>query len=514
MSETAAKVSSRFAFLRGMEVNPMLVKDLRQAARSWTVIGAVLLLMLIFFGFSVAFLLNGEFSSRSHNYMGPELFGVVSSVLVFITFVFIPLYIGVRGMLERASINGDLLYITTMSPGAIMRGKLISGIYLILLFYSTAVPFMVFSYLLRGIDLPTIALTISLMFLVNVILIQAAITLSVAPLHIVLKLLTALALGGPIVFMAMAFVFGVSTAGFIGRAFSGTWSWSEMLPVIATILGNCLLLITFLFSAGVAFISPSYANRSGQFRVSFTIIWALFLMEIMLWCWFENTGELLFVAVFGITTALAIGIVLSACGRDGLSRRVRKSIPNNPIGRFGSYFLFNGTLSALFWLAGLWLFTAVGVVGFVEICGRSVTAANVPNSDFAQDMSYYLGLCTSIILYTLAYTLLSIFVQRTFLKKRHPQSTLVVFSAATVLPAIGLVVIALATGLDLMHEKFPLPGLLFSCMLPNQYDYIGLHVIVAAVLTLIGFAINYKWVGKQFSQFQRLDTDDPQEEAA
>ena len=82
MSETAAKVSSRFAFLRDMEVNPMLVKDLRQAARSWTVIGAVLLLMLIFFGFSVAFLLNGEFSSRSHNYMGPELFGVVSSVLV------------------------------------------------------------------------------------------------------------------------------------------------------------------------------------------------------------------------------------------------------------------------------------------------------------------------------------------------------------------------------------------------------------------------------------------------
>jgi len=514
MSETAAKVSSRFAFLRDMEVNPMLVKDLRQAARSWTVIGAVLLLMLIFFGFSVAFLLNGEFSSRSHNYMGPELFGVVSSVLVFITFVFIPLYIGVRGMLERASINGDLLYITTMSPGAIMRGKLISSIYLILLFYSTAVPFMVFSYLLRGIDLPTIALTISLMFLVNVILIQAAITLSVAPLHIVLKLLTALALGGPLVFMAMAFVFGASTAGFVGGAFLGAWTWSKILPIIATILGNCLLLIGFLFSAGVSFVSPSYANRARQYRIFFTLMWAIFLGEMMLWSWFENSGEFLFVALVGTTAALTIGIILSACGRDDLSRRVRKSIPANPAGRFCSYFVYNGTLSALFWQVGLWALTAAALGGFIELCSQSTRAPDVASSWFARNMAYFLGIATSVILYTLAYTMLSIFVHRTFFKKRHPQSTLVVFIVATVLPSIALVLIAVATGFDIIDGDFPLPGLLICCFFPGQEDFIGVHVIVATVLTLIGFAINYKWVGQQFSQFQRLEDDQPAENVA
>jgi len=513
MSEAVAKPAGRFDFLRSIEVNPMLVKDLRQAARSWTVIGAVLLLMLIFFGFSVAFLLNGEFSSRSHNYLGPELFGVVTSVLMFITFVFIPLYLGVRGMLERASINADLLYITTMTPGAIMRGKLISGIYLILLFYSTAVPFMVFSYLLRGIDLPTIAFTISLMFLVNVILIQAAITLSVAPLHIVLKLLAALALGGPLVFLAMAFVFGASAGGFTARLFNFL-SWSEMLPIIATILGNCLLLIGFLFSAGVAFVSPSYANRSSQFRISFTIVWAIFLAEILLWCWYENTGEFLFAAVFGITAALAIGIVLSGCGRDDLSRRVRKSIPADPVGRFCSYFLFNGTLSALFWLCGLWVLTAAIVVGFVEICSSSTQAADVADSYFVRNLSYNLGIGTSVILYTLAYTLLSIFVHRTFFKKRHPQSTLVVFICATVLPSIALAIIAVATGFDIIDDDIPLPGLLISCLFPGQEDFMGIHVVTGIFLSLIGFGINYKWVGQQFSQFQRLESDEPEEEAA
>ena len=42
-----------------------------------------------------------------------------------------------------------------MSPQKIIWGK-VSSVYLIVLFYSAAVPFLVFSYLLHGIDLPTI----------------------------------------------------------------------------------------------------------------------------------------------------------------------------------------------------------------------------------------------------------------------------------------------------------------------------------------------------------------------
>ena len=158
MSNTAIKskpASGRFAFLRYMEINPVLIKDLRQAAHSWTVIGSVMLMMVVFYFIAVAFLLNGEFSDRSRNYMGPALYGSVSIVMMITTFCFIPIYVGIRTMLERTSINADLLYITTMSPARIIRGKFISGVYLVLLFYSAAVPFMVFSYLLRGIDLFT-----------------------------------------------------------------------------------------------------------------------------------------------------------------------------------------------------------------------------------------------------------------------------------------------------------------------------------------------------------------------
>ena len=143
MSNVAAKpkpASGRFAFLRYMEINPVLIKDLRQAAHSWTVIGSVMLMMVVFYFIAVAFLLNGEFSDRSRNYMGPALYHSVSIVMMITTFCFIPIYVGIRTMLERTSINADLLYITTMSPARIIRGKFISGVYLVLLFYSAAVP--------------------------------------------------------------------------------------------------------------------------------------------------------------------------------------------------------------------------------------------------------------------------------------------------------------------------------------------------------------------------------------
>ena len=51
MSNVVAKpkpASGRFAFLRYMEINPVLIKDISQAAHSWTVIGAVMLMMVGF----------------------------------------------------------------------------------------------------------------------------------------------------------------------------------------------------------------------------------------------------------------------------------------------------------------------------------------------------------------------------------------------------------------------------------------------------------------------------------
>ena len=69
---------------------------------------------------------------------------------------FVPLYAGVRLSLERNDANIDLLFVTTITPGAIVRGKYFAAMALTLLIFSACMPFMMFTYLLRGIDLPTI----------------------------------------------------------------------------------------------------------------------------------------------------------------------------------------------------------------------------------------------------------------------------------------------------------------------------------------------------------------------
>ncbi|MCH2379065.1 MAG: hypothetical protein MK236_06555, partial [Pedosphaera sp.] len=77
----AAPATGRFAFLRYMDINPVLVKDIRQVARSWTVIGAVMLVMAVFYFAAVAFMLNAEMSGRP-NYLCQELFAWVGIPLM------------------------------------------------------------------------------------------------------------------------------------------------------------------------------------------------------------------------------------------------------------------------------------------------------------------------------------------------------------------------------------------------------------------------------------------------
>ena len=67
-----------------------------------------------------------------------------------------PLYAGIRLSLERNDSNLDLLYITTIRPGAIVRGKYFASLALTLLIFSACMPFIVFTYLLRGVNLVSI----------------------------------------------------------------------------------------------------------------------------------------------------------------------------------------------------------------------------------------------------------------------------------------------------------------------------------------------------------------------
>src|SRR5476651_1076984 len=188
-----AKIKSHFANWREWELNPIVIKELRQAVRSWAVIGMLVLFLIVLFVTSLTFLVTQSFDVEANLQLGGEMFSAFMVILAAASIFFIPLYVGVRVAAERQENNPDLLYVSTLSPACIIRGKFLCGAYVTLLFFSACMPFMAFTNLLRGVDLPTVFITLFFLFMVVCALNQLAIFLACLPMSRPFKILTALA---------------------------------------------------------------------------------------------------------------------------------------------------------------------------------------------------------------------------------------------------------------------------------------------------------------------------------
>ena len=503
--------------LRQLELNPVLTKDLRQAARSWTVIGAVMLLLAIYYFIALTFLLNSEFADRARNNAGPILFGFIGFGAMVGGYLFIPFYVAVRTMMERASINADLIYITTMSPQRIAWGKLLSGVYLIVLFYSASVPFLVFSYLLRGIDLVTVALSITITFLMNILLLQGAITLAVTRMHVALKVLIGLFVGVPVIISAISFTVIAIGSHEFARFVGSPMLLNQGAAIVGTFLLNWALVMGLLFQAAVAQISPPSANRALPFRSFLTAAWLLFVLELFIWSWRLGDDDAIIILLTTVGSLVILGLFMIIGGPDKLSRRVKRQIPWDPVGRRFAFLFFNGTLSGMIWL----LLIALGTLGLV--CGFEYLWTHHPPAALLASggrMSFLYNDSTEIylfyvtmIMYTFGYGLISKWIHGFFFPKRTPRLACVFFLVLVILPS--LFVLLASVLLYNQPDSLTVPGIPLSIFSTTYsyspgylIDHFALHLAGAMGTVLIGLAINYKWVRQQFTQFFYLNQPD------
>ena len=135
-------------------------------------------------------------------------------MLVVTCMVFVPLYAAVRLTMERNDSNIDLLFITTIAPAAIIRGKFWSAVALTALIYSASMPFLTFTYLLRGIDLPSIFFALGTAFVLTTVLIMLAIFVGSVPGGLLLRIL----LGGGLLWVGAAIMFYTVAFGLVDRS--------------------------------------------------------------------------------------------------------------------------------------------------------------------------------------------------------------------------------------------------------------------------------------------------------
>ena len=137
--------------------NPILVKETRQALRSWQFALTFILLLVacwvVTFG-GIAVIGPSIYYAAG----GGELLRAYFLILSLPLLVVVP-FAAFRSLAaEREDNTYDLVSITTLRPRQIISGKLASSVVQMIMFFSAITPCLAFTYLLRGVDTPTIAL--------------------------------------------------------------------------------------------------------------------------------------------------------------------------------------------------------------------------------------------------------------------------------------------------------------------------------------------------------------------
>ncbi|RME80642.1 MAG: hypothetical protein D6785_10065 [Planctomycetota bacterium] len=146
-------------------LNPVLLRNLRQTILS----KAFWIVLFLLLGCNVIIVL-ASFSGPTSTY-GPSLgkrnFLLFYVLLNLICFLGIPYYLGNQFRMESLLKLDELIRIATLSPSRIVLGFVLSGIIIEFLVYSVTAPFILYSYLLKGIDQVTIAFGLSITFLLT-----------------------------------------------------------------------------------------------------------------------------------------------------------------------------------------------------------------------------------------------------------------------------------------------------------------------------------------------------------
>lgn len=493
---------------RTWEPNPIVVKELRQAVRSWAITGMLMAFLTILFFVTVGFLLGQSFNISPNQALGRDIFQFFLPVLSLVAFVFIPVYVGGRLTAERLEGNVDMLYITTLSPARIIRGKLLCGIILLVLFFSVCAPFMVFTNLLRGIDLPTVFVLLAIAFLLGILSLQTAIFLSCLPASKGLKLLVGLPAGG----LMMSFV-GIMSAMASNMMREGIGSrlgmWNFWGPALsAAFIG--LLLFGFFHLAAIALISPPSANRALPLRSYTTVAWLLTLMAAV--CWSVLSAVLEPVSAWvGITTGVLIAALLIAVSEgDDVSVRIRRTIPVSDTKRALAFFFYSGTAGGLAWTVLLGIATALlaGLLLDARLldslalawAGRG-TSHMIPWSGMEEIVNGHI----TLFLYALAYCLYGLFIHRRF-QPHRPAIFAGLCSIA--LPALWAIVPNLVLfflnklSWDALQERQL--GNIFNIFAMKDRSFTWDHQMCALVMVALGVVLNLRWFHAQRRAFQPL----------
>jgi hypothetical protein len=416
----------------GDRFNPIVVKEVRQALKSRQFVGTFLLLLLAAWAgsiFGVSYLGESiDYGSSAVTFYAGFLLALCAATLVIVPFS------AFRSIVEeRTETTLELLQITALSPVQIVRGKTLSAMVQVLVYYCAIAPFIAFTALLPGFDVVHVAFSLVMLLITALCFSMVALAIGAYVRNTMSQSFSALfviamAFGG-----MMAF-FSVMTAAGEGIRFdeSDTW-WALALVVF---LG---LSTGYLCEQGaVSQLTFESDNRSTRLRLAAGAQWLLCWIGLLTFLIVRqpqpmssdaSTTILTFTATYITVTGLLFVSV-----PDTLSRRVSRGLPRSRALRvLWAPFLPGGARGLLFALMSLF------VLGFlVTVLLPEFTLTNILND--RQTTRYAIALAAYSLIYLGAGTLLARLLRRV-VQRIHSFQVLAILALANLLLIVAAEVI-------------------------------------------------------------------------
>ncbi|MBN2473304.1 MAG: hypothetical protein JXB62_01750 [Pirellulales bacterium] len=315
----------------GDRLNPILVKETRQALKSRQFVITFALLLLCGWVWSIlGVAMIGP--DIWYGAQGADMFFGYYAILAFPLTVIVPFgaFRSLAG--EQEDRTYELMSITGLGPRQIIRGKLGSAVLQMLIYLSAISPCLAFTYMLRGIDAPTILFILLYLSLgslaLSVIGLLAGTLTSEKHWQVVLSV---------VLIAGLFYAFGMSflLAGVTLAELHGVFLQPEFWQANAAFLTGYAGYFALLFYAAAAQLSFTSDNRSTRLRITMVVQHVL-LTGWMAWLWIwpaQGEEELPFVFLMFLGIHWWVMGALMTGESPELSPRVKRQLPQSFLGR-------------------------------------------------------------------------------------------------------------------------------------------------------------------------------------
>jgi len=314
----------------GDRLNPILVKEARQAMKSRQFVVTFSLLLIFGWLWTVLFISFGV-PAIFYAPVGPGVLAGYYIVLSVPLLIVVP-YAAFRSLAgEREDGTFELLSITTLTARQIVLGKLGSAVLQMMVYYSALAPCIAFTYLLRGIDIITIALFLAYTFLGSLLLSVFGLTMATVTKarhwQVLLSVVFVMAL------LAVTFVWDMIFFSFLASGESLPLDAPEFWTANLCVLSFYLPAEALLLQIAAGQITFASENRSTPIR-RLLLVPHMLLIGWMIYFWLRySQEEVLFVmSAFGGVYWMVAGAFLTGETAQ-LSPRAKRQLPQSLLGR-------------------------------------------------------------------------------------------------------------------------------------------------------------------------------------